>query len=280
MTAPFSALDHVLVGVADLDAAARLWRSFGFTLTPRGDHAGGATANHCIMFRETYIELIGVTGSGGALAETVARRPSGALGVAFASGDAAATAAALRAAGVGANDPVSLTRPLTLDGETQTVAFENVMFEPVLPGILAFACSHLTPRLSRARDEWMLHANGAIGLNEIVILADDPASWLEPLASLFGRHHVADAPHGLSVSLGDVGFAVMNRVGLTARFGGKALEGLPEAPCLAAFSVEVNEPDAAGAMLDMAGVSYHERPNGLVVAARHAGGVIVEFAED
>ncbi|BCW88761.1 hypothetical protein sos41_19030 [Alphaproteobacteria bacterium SO-S41] len=281
MTGPLSALDHVMVSATDLDAAAKLWKSFGFTLTPRAVHGGGATANNCIMFPDTYVELIAPAGAGTSpLAAGIAARPPGGLGIAFASNDAAATAAALREAGIPTQDPLALSRPLDLDGKVETVSFENVLFESGLDGVIAFACQHLTPRLTRARHEWQLHANGATGLAEIVIGADHPATYRAALERLFGFDHVADAPHGLSVILDGIGLAVMTPVGLAARFGAKAVVGLAPLPGLAALSIAVNEPDAAGAMLDMGRTPYADHHHGLVVAAKHAGGVIVEFAEN
>lgn len=281
LSAPPAAIDHALVAVPDLEAAAKLWRSFGLTLTPRGLHGGGATANHCIMFQDSYIELIAATGAASSpLADGIAARPPGGLGLAFASQDAAATVAALRAAGIETQDPVPLERPLELDGESHTVKFENVLFRADLPGLVAFACHHLTPALTRARHEWQLHACGASGIAEYVIGAEHPADWRPALETLFGFDRVADAPHGLSVILDGSALAIMTQVGLKARFGPKATEGLPPLPGLAALVIGVNEPDAAGAMLDMGRIPYADHHHGLVVAAKQAGGIIIAFEEN
>ena len=281
MNAPIDAIDHALIGTHDLAAAAMFWRSLGFTLTARAVHGGGATANHCIMFRDSYVELIAATGEGRSpMAQGLAARPPGGVGLAFASPDADATAAALREAGFDTQGPLDLERPLDLGGEIQTVKFRNVMFDAGLPGLFAFACHHVTPALTRARHEWQLHANGATGVMEYVIAADDPASWRPALEKLFGFQRVADAPHGLSVILEGAALAVMTPVGLASRFGAKAADGLPPAPGLAALVIGVNEPDAAGAMMDMGGVAYVEHPHGLVVAAKNAGGVILAFEEN
>jgi catechol 2,3-dioxygenase-like lactoylglutathione lyase family enzyme len=281
MNAPLFAVDHTLVAVPDLDAASKFWRSLGFTLTPRAMHGGGATANHCIMFPDTYVELIAATGTGASpLASALGTRPPGGLGIAFASADAAATAAALKAAGIPTQAPVALSRPLELDGETHTVSFENVLFQADLPGLIAFACHHVTPHLTRARHEWQLHANGTTAIAELVIGAEDPAVFRPALEQLFGSAHVADAPHGLSVVLEGIALGVMNPVGLAHRFGPKAVDGLAPLPGLAATVFAVNEPDAAGAMMDMGRVPYADHHHGLVVAAKHAGGMIVAFEEN
>lgn len=281
MTGPLCAIDHVMLAAGDLDAAQKLWRALGFTPTPRAVHGGGATANHCLMFRDTYIELIAPTGaSGSPLAEGLAARGPGGMGIAFTAPDADATAAALRDADIATQDPVALSRPLELDGRTETVSFRNVMFEGGLPGVFAFACHHATPQLTRARAEWQLHANGATGLSEVVIGAAHPADFRPALERLFGIDHVADGPHGLSVVLDGVALAVTSPVGLAQRFGTKALDGLSPLPGIAALSIVVNEADAAGAMLDMARIPYADGHHGLVVGAKDAGGVIVELVED
>ena len=281
MAGPLSAVDHVMIGAPTLDALHKIWRGLGFTLTPRAVHGGGATANHCVMFRESYIELIAPTGAAASpLADVLAARGPGGLGIAFAAPDAEATADALRDAGVATQDPVALSRPLELDGRTETVSFRNVLFEGGLSGVLAFACHHETPHLTRARAEWQLHANGATALSEIVIGAEHPAEFRPALERLFGIDHVAEGPHGLSVVLDGIALAVTNPVGLAQRFGAKAVAGLAPLPGLAALAIVINEADAAGAMLDMARIPYADSHHGLVVAAKDAGGVIVELAED
>src|SRR5690348_6237638 len=44
---PLSAIDHVLIAVADLDDARLSWERLGFTLTPRGRHLQQGTGNYC-----------------------------------------------------------------------------------------------------------------------------------------------------------------------------------------------------------------------------------------
>src|SRR5882724_11102079 len=53
-------IDHVIVGVRDLERARIAWTRIGFTLSPRGRHIGQGTANYCIMFPSDYVELLGI----------------------------------------------------------------------------------------------------------------------------------------------------------------------------------------------------------------------------
>src|SRR5258708_12284597 len=52
-------IDHVIMGVRDLERAHIGWPRLGFTLPPRGGHLGQGTANYCIMFARDYLELLG-----------------------------------------------------------------------------------------------------------------------------------------------------------------------------------------------------------------------------
>ena len=60
MSAAITGVDHVLVGVRDLELARETYTRLGFTCTPRGSHIGWGTANYCIMFADDYVELLGV----------------------------------------------------------------------------------------------------------------------------------------------------------------------------------------------------------------------------
>jgi hypothetical protein len=52
-------VDHVVVFVADLDAAADDYRALGFAVVPGGVHAGGVTRNALVPFADgTYLELL------------------------------------------------------------------------------------------------------------------------------------------------------------------------------------------------------------------------------
>src|SRR5881296_1135073 len=51
------AIDHAVIVVRELEAAAARFTALGFTLTPRGHHSIGSQ-NHCVMLGSTYIELL------------------------------------------------------------------------------------------------------------------------------------------------------------------------------------------------------------------------------
>ena len=265
---PITRLDHVIIAVRNLDDAAATFCRLGFTLTPRGLHEGKGTGNHCIMFGDTYIELLGIvdeSGAKGRLAQSVNERGEGGMGIAWGADDADATYAALRSAGVEAETPNDLSRPLDLDGKRDIVRFRNIML-PVLklPGTMQFVCTHQTPELTRARREWQLHPNGAKGVTEIAIVANDTSLAEAQLAPAL--------PTNSRVT-------ITKPEDASQRFSAIALQGAP-AQGIVALTIRVNELDAAGAMLSMGKVSHNETRHSITVPASAAHGVAIIFAED
>lgn len=197
-------LDHVLVGVRDLEEARRTWQRLGFRPCPRGRHIGWGTANYCLMFPDDYVELIGIVDAEkfvNDLDRFLAVR-EGLLGLAIRGDDLAAAAAGLRAAGWSAEGPRSLKRILELpEGEVRP-AFELLFPEPAaVPDLKAFVCRHLTPELVW-RDEWLAHPNGATGIRQLVSVVERPGDLALAYAALLGEEAVAMADGELIVELG------------------------------------------------------------------------------
>ena len=256
--APISCLDHVVIAVRNLDEAAATYRKLGFALTPRGFHEGKGTGNHCIMFGKTYIELLGVvdaTGAEGRLAGRVKARGEGAIAIAYGADDADKTCAALRAAGIEAEDPNDLSRPLDLDGTREMVRFRNVMMPNVnLPETMQFVCTHLTPELTSARHEWQLHPNGAVGVAKIDLALDNPQSAKLELARLFDK-------------LENTKIEIQKRD-----------QGIREG--IVGLTIRVTEIDAVAAMLDMGRIPHSTSRQSVTVPATAAHGVALEFTDD
>jgi catechol 2,3-dioxygenase-like lactoylglutathione lyase family enzyme len=280
-----SRLDHVVIAVANLDVAAATYRKLGFTLTPRGLHEGKGTGNHCIMFGSTYVELLGVVDAAGAegrLAQRVKERGEGGIAIAYGADDADRVHSDLRAAGIDAEPPNDLARPLELDGKREMVRFRNVIMPGLtLPDTMQFVCTHQTPELTRARHEWQLHPNGATGVAEIIIAHDRPHDAVAEFEALFGKDRAAvrlGVPGQLHGMLDNAKVTVQNRAAVEERFTKNALDGAP-ARGIVGLTIRVNEVDAVAAMLDMGRIPHHEIRHAVVVPARATHGVFMEFAE-
>jgi len=192
-------LDHLVVAVRDLDAAAAEWAALGFTLSPRGLHSAHVgSANHTMMFGEDYLELLTVLvpqPHNQALRNFLARR-EGLERAAFHTTDAAAGAEALRALGIDATGPLHFGRPVPMPDGTEAEARFSVFRWPpsCYPGGLGiFACQHHTPDAV-----WVpslrKHANGVTRIRRALAATDDPAGAAARLAAAIDGTPGQDGP--------------------------------------------------------------------------------------
>src|SRR5438552_12157824 len=168
-------IDHVIVGVRDLEQARLGWSRLGFTLSPRGRHIGQGTANYCIMFASDYVELLGIVDPSDfvqRLDAFLARR-EGLMATAFApAAPPEEVRSALLRLDLHPSEPRALGRRLELPEGAAIPRFSLMALPPdETPGLDSFICAHLTPELMR-RPEWLAHANGADRLQGIHVLVE------------------------------------------------------------------------------------------------------------
>jgi hypothetical protein len=276
-------IDHIIVGVENLERARLGWRRLGFTLTPRGRHIGQGTANYCIMFRRDYLELLGFAEReefSHRLEAFLARR-EGPMAVAFAPlRNAAATRDALMALGFHPSEPRPLGRALELPEGNVVPRFTLLALSPdEFPALDCFVCGHLTPELVR-RPSWLSHPNGASGIKLLHVLADDPAALAPAYRRLVGAERMTGGDGGVVVKLG------RNRLSFTtaSRFceahpGVAVPHGMP-LPGIIALELAVRSRKRTGDYLKKAGVVFDELPDGrLAVAPGEANGTVILFAD-
>ncbi|HWD59264.1 MAG TPA: VOC family protein [Stellaceae bacterium] len=274
MSNGIAGIDHIIVGVRDLETARRGWQRLGFTLTSRGRHIGQGTANYCIMFPRDYLELLGFVerDEHAHRLETFLAQHEGAMSLAFApERDAEATAAALVARGLHPSPPRALGRALELPDGSVTPRFSLLNLPPEeTPALDCFICGQLTPELVR-RPEWLTHPNGVTGIAAVHLVADDPATLAPSYCRLFGAENVAATGAGIAVDTG------RNRL----VFSRPALSGgeIPP-PAITALELRVASRAAAAAHLKGAGIAFMELPDGrLSVSPAQANGATLLLSE-
>jgi catechol 2,3-dioxygenase-like lactoylglutathione lyase family enzyme len=141
-------LDHVILAVADLDAAARSYaRLLGRSPSWRGEHPGAGSANALFRLENTYLELLAAAGEGpvgAALRGFLAERGEGPIGLAFGTDDAGATREEFAARGL---EPGPVQKGMGRDVESGAVR-EWLRVELPLArtrGVVLFAIEHLSP---------------------------------------------------------------------------------------------------------------------------------------
>ena len=197
------ALDHTGCIVNALDAGAVRWERLGFQLTPVSRQRGAvpgregfqpwATANRCVILRNTYLELIGVV-------DATAFNPwsrfivknEGLHILALRCADAQTAYAALSARTDALLPPVPRERILDVAGEPRAMRFRNIFSrDEAWPEARYLVIEHQTPDFLW-QPRYQEHANGARDLVAVTFVADDPSA-LVPRMHALGAEVVADA---------------------------------------------------------------------------------------
>lgn len=270
-------LDHIMIAVDDLEGARESYRRLGFTTAPVGHHQGKATSNYCIMFPETYLEIIGILRpelSSGDIAARLKARGEGLHRMALGTPDADAAKADLVAAGLNPEGPQDLARPLA-SGEM--VRFRNLMLpDSDTANLGLFLCGHKTPALMRP-PELQRHANGATAFAGVTAVVESPDGPRAALGHLFGAAAASRADYGIAVDTGRGIIHLTTAASFAMLHPGVALPAGLHKPSFVVLWISVESLDKAAAVLSAAGVPSERVAGRLRVAPAHAHGVIVEF---
>lgn len=283
MTHPVLGIDHVFLLVQDLDDAAARYGALGFTLSPRGVHsATKGTANHTIMLRDDYFELLGIINDTPANAHRRAmleQQGEGLYAIACRIGDAREGAAALQALGIATGPVGDFERPVDLaDGTVGRAAFSTMEFAAdQRPFGTVFMCQHHT-RDTVWLPELLEHANTATGLAGVLAISDDPLADAQAFARLWAAGQVTPVEGGAVVTTG------VNSAPLTllSRDALQAMWPEVDLSCTArgvftALQIRVEDLAAVLACLEKAGISAIRTPRGVAVHPADACGMVLEF---
>jgi catechol 2,3-dioxygenase-like lactoylglutathione lyase family enzyme len=260
-------LDHLVVGVRDLDRAAASFEALGFQVGARNRHPWG-THNRLIQFPGSFIELITVAepslivphGTGrfsfGAFVRDALDRAEGVFMLVLDSADAVADAAAFAEAGLGRFEPFFFERQgLRPDGTPLRVAFTLAFAAtPDAPLCGFFVCQQHEPQ-SFWNPAFQRHRNGALGLGAVTLRAPDPAP-LSPFIEAFSGAAPRRVQHG------EVEHAL-------ARGSVRIMAADVPSPCFGGAEVNVPDLAAISALAAAAGLP-HEATNVSVIIAPEA----------
>ncbi len=284
------ALDHVVHAVADLDAAAAFYARAGFTVGARNRHAPAwGTQNHIVQLPGFFVEPL-------AMADTSAIAPQGGRYFSFGAfnrdflargqglsmlvlegRDSAAEADAFRAAGIGDFALFQFERNAKRpDGRPTKVAFSLAFArDPKAPDIGYFTCRQRHPE-NFWNPAFQQHANTAIGIAGVVLVADSPNDHRAFLSAFTGQRDVLTSATGISAVTPRGEIWVMGPASFTRDFGVSSPD-TKRGPRLAALRFGVRETAAARAALQAGKVDFTERPQRLVVGPDAALGATLVF---
>ena len=195
-------LDHVGIVGHDLPSLALAAEAVGFHLTPLARHAGGRTGNRCIMLRDGgYLELLSTIDNGvsGTLDRFLARF-AGAHILALRIDDEQAVLDRLRLA-FGTVPDVSHTHRAVDDTEPDgRRARFSLITMPDQPEGRVHLIRHETPE-ALWQQRFLQHPNGAVALDEVVLMTPEPATTAAWYSRLAGQAVVPDPAGGYTLPL-------------------------------------------------------------------------------
>jgi hypothetical protein len=284
-------LDHCGVAVKSLDHGRDAYARLGFQLTARSFHSGARAAggpvepwgsgNHCAMFRDGYLEIIGLTDAGmySSVKDMVARY-EGLHIVAVGCGSADTAYAQFQAAGAPVEAPRALERDAAFgprNEETRRAKFRNMYVDrlKVTEGRFIFI-EHLT-RDVLWQPHLLDHPNGALGIDAVYFVVTDPEETARKFAPLFSDR-IERFPGVIKLTL-DRG-----TMWLTQESEWKKrvpCSFVPPVPSPAGFGIRVASIDAARRYLESNGVPVQAgmTSSQLWVAPEHGCGAAIQFMQ-
>ncbi len=277
-------IDHAVVAVTDLDAAAANWKQLGFTISPRGTHSAHmGTGNYTIMLGEDYMELLGMLHATEHNAPTRAyleQTGGGIERVAFTTPSAAAGAAELRTMGYEPIGPTDFERPVTMPGGRKAAAKFATFQWPVSEapgGVRMFACQHKS-RETVWIAELQQHANTATRIARVFIVTPKAEEDAKQLAKMIAGEvrGGADGSTVVPTGFGRADFVFLTRDALGKKYPGVDVSTLPDRAG-AGLELVVSDLSAAQRAIGARAVASS---GAVVVPPSAANGVLLAFVAD
>lgn len=272
-------IDHAVVVVADIEAARATYAGLGFQVQPRGVHTRLGTANHLMIFGDTYFELIGIVEANPLNAERRAwleRSGGGLANVALRTDGADIAHAAWTVAGLQPDPVLEFARAVDIAGRQEQAAFRTVRLATQRAKLLGFfACEHRTPQFVY-RPEWAAHDNGVTALAGATVIAADPMTDAAYVRKVFGDAAVRREGDDLVVGSGATSIRYLTRERFLSLYPGIEPHRRDDHPALLSFSV--SDTARTAGVLRAGGIACIATGDGRVlVSAAAAGGVGIEF---
>ena len=274
-------IDHILVLAHELPTLASLFQRLGFTLTPQGWHEEWGTINHCVMFPQSYVELIAIRGTGiGASksAELLAAKGDGLMGVVFGLPDADKGVTALHSRGIAAQRLARLHRQMDTPDGPKTAQTDVVVMPPeTLPGLFAAFVQQLTPELTRS-PTWLAHPNGAHSLLSATVVVENPIAQIQVYDRLFGPASSTPTDDMVTVRTGNGLLFLVTADDFDHLHPDLDID-LDRTPGLAALTIGVADINKTAEVLKANGVRFRHRGEQIAIAAAESCGIGLELVQ-
>ena len=282
-------IDHLVLGVSDIERAAEFYRRLGFTTTPRAQHPWG-TDNSLVQLTGSFLELLAVSRpelvppskerefSFGEYNQEFLSRREGMSMLVFESTDARADKGEFISRGLHPFDNFHFERLATLpDGAQVTVAFTLAFAtDPRMPEAVFFCCQQHAPQYFWW-PEFQSHANGADAVVEVIMVAEQPIALADFFSKVQEPESIEEDGLGLTVNTPRGAIRVWTPEGVRHRYGDMDLSSFPESPYFLGFAVHVPDLDRVAAHFRSSNVAFDATPESIRVSPKDAFGVLIEF---
>lgn len=182
----FTHLDHLIVAVDDLEAAAKNYQTlFGMTPVWIGEHKELGTSNALFAFKNTYFELLSATGEGlGAdlVNHYLNQSGEGLIGIVFATDDIKKVKSSLEEQGFNMPD-ISSGEGIN-SSDQQVRRWKNLFLPPELSrGLFSFIIEHTEGALP---SPMAYEPSSPHSLDHVVINTNDADSFIDIYKDAFG----------------------------------------------------------------------------------------------
>lgn len=279
-------LDHIVHAVRDLDAAAALYRSLGFTVGARNKHPWG-THNHIVQTPGFFIELLtfaepdklgndGFSKLFAAYNRDFIARGDGLSLLVLETKDAKADEGDFRAAGILLSPVMGFEREARKpDGTPVKVGFSLTFADdPRAPDIHFCTCQQHYPE-NFWNPAFQQHANSVSGVAGIVVVADRPdqhRSFFE--AYVDAKATAAESGFVIATPRGTID--VLTPDAFVQRFGVKAPD-TSRGPRLAAIRFQVKDASLIQGAPALVGIGGVDDRAATVIGADDAMGAVLVF---
>jgi hypothetical protein len=173
---------------------------------------------------------------------------------------------------------LDFARPVELPGGTQHARFTVARTRTdATPGAMLFVCQHHTPDVVW-REDYLNQPNDALGLAEVIGIADDLGRIEQVYHVIFGDR-VRRADDRATISAGDAPITFLSPVRFAERFGAPGEAVANPRPRLAALRVQLRTFDALEHVLLQNGVPCARgREQSMLVGPVMGCGSLFEFA--
>ncbi len=284
-------LDHVVHCTSNFEGLRTTMAQIGFTLTPPAEHPFG-TGNSLVQLDGFFLEFLHLPnphlvpkvadGEFGFAAHNADYLKDGGEGISmlvFESADAGAEQARFVSEGLDTYKTFDFSRLAKQpDGEEVTVGFSLAFATHADMGRVAFFyCQQHAPQYFW-KSEYQRHANTAVGIGEVAMVASQPLHYAGFLETLSQGETVVSADNMVRIRTPRGELAMYAPSAFETAYG-FAAPSLADGPVLAGYRIEVENREVALNQLDAAHVAWRETPSGHAIGPDVASGAVMAFSE-